>query len=429
MGDFSVQEPSCRNARVLLHTAVKPEPANPFVFGQVLGPGAPFCSRPLLERTIRETVENRQRLVLLGDRRMGKTSLVEHTLAGRDSLLVSIDLLGLASVEDFMDRVLARLETLLSGQRPLTKHLPPAMKAALSAVSSLRIDLPFVHVEAKPVKASTVIQVMGLLARVSEWQPLTVFFDEFQEIADRLEEKPAQHLLGVLRGEIQRHDRIAYLFAGSARDSLADIFTASGSPFYQSARILEIGPIPREGMAEFLAAQFAKGSRALGESVLAALFTLAGDNPNDLQQMAYHLWARSAPGPIGLAELRAAVSTLMAEIGRAGERVIDDATPSQRKMLFALALTEGELEIFGSEFLELAGFKTHQSADQAIKPFLKGATAVLEKQGSKVRFRERFMRLWVLARVLRNPRLLPTGTGREGQWVQRVRPHLGGLLQ
>jgi len=54
---------------------------------------------------------------------------------------------------------------------------------------------------------------------------------------------------------------------------------------------------------------------------------------------------------------------------------------------------------------------------------------VLDKQGGKVRFRERFMRLWVLSRVLRNPRLLPTGTGREGQWVQIVRPHLSGLLE
>ncbi len=408
---------------------MKPEAANPFIFGQVLGAGVPFCSRPPLERSIRETVENRQRLVLLGDRRMGKTSLVEHTLAQGDTLLVSVDLLGLASVEDFMDRVLARLESVLSSKRALTKHLPPAMKEALAAVSSLRVNLPFVQVEAKPAKASTVMQVMALLARVSQWKPLAVFFDEFQEIVDRLEEKPAQHLLGVLRGEIQRHDRIAYFFAGSARDSLTDIFTASGSPFYQSARVLEVGPIPREDMALFLTAQFAKGGRTLDESTRAAIFSLAGDNPNDLQQLAYHLWARSAPGVLGLAELRAAVSTLMAEIGRAGERVLGGATPSQRQVLFALALAEGELEIFGSAFLEIAGLKTHQSADQAIKPFLKGPTAVLEKQGSKVRFRERFMRLWVLSRVLRNPRVLPTGVGHEGQWVQLVRPHLAGLLQ
>lgn len=408
---------------------MKPEPANPFIFGQVLGPAAPFCPRPQLENTLREITESRQRLVLLGDRRMGKTSLVEHTLADGENLLLAVDLLGLASVEDFMDRVLARLESMLSSNRLLTKHLPPAMKEALAAVSLLRVHLPFVQVEAKPTKASTVMQVMGLLARVSQWKPLTVFFDEFQEIVDRLDEKSANHLLGVLRGEMQRHDRIAYLFAGSARNSLTDLFTASKSPFYQSARVLEVGPIPRHDMARFITSQFARGRRAVDESVMAALFSLAGDNPNDLQQLAYHVWARSAPGPLGLGELRTALVTLLAEIGRAGERVTEDATPSQRRVLFALALCEGEKDVFGNEFSELAGLKTHQAVNKAINPFLQGGMAVLEKQGGKVRFRERFMRLWVLSRVLRNPRLLPTGTGRESQWVQIVRPHLARLLQ
>ena len=54
---------------------------------------------------------------------------------------------------------------------------------------------------------------------------------------------------------------------------------------------------------------------------------------------------------------------------------------------------------------------------------------VFEKNGGKVRFRERFMRLWILSRVLKNPRLLPSGIGHEGVWVQGVRPHLASVLQ
>lgn len=359
---------------------------------------------------------------------MGKTSLVEHTLANGENLLLAVDLLGLASVEDFMDRVLARLESMLSSRRPLTRHLPPAMREAMATVSSLRLNLPFVQVEAKPTKASSVIQVMRLLDRVSQWKPLMVFFDEFQEIVDRLDEKSSSHLLGVLRGEMQRHDRIAYLFAGSARNSLTDLFTATKSAFYQSARLLEVGPIPRPDMARFITDQFAKGGRKLDAGVLAAFFSLAGDNPNDLQQFAYHLWARSSPGALGLAQLSTALITLLAEISRSGERVIEEATPSQRRVLFALALGEDEREVFGHEFLELSGLKTHQAVNKAITRFLNGAIAVLDKKGSKVRFRERFMRLWIVSRVLRNPRLLPTGIGHEGQWVQMVRPHLFELL-
>ena len=84
---------------------------NPFVYGQVLIPGKPFCSRPQLESSVLEAAANQRRIVLLGERRMGKSSLVEHTLTRPDRVLVAVDLRGLDSVEDFIDRLLLRLST------------------------------------------------------------------------------------------------------------------------------------------------------------------------------------------------------------------------------------------------------------------------------------------------------------------------------
>ena len=45
----------------------------------------------------------------------------------------------------------------------------------------------------------------------------------------------------------------------------------------------------------------------------------------------------------------------------------------------------------------------------ALRPFLKGNNAILEKRGSRVRYRERFMRLWVLLQVVNIPSLFPAG--------------------
>ena len=81
---------------------------NPFVYGQVLIPGKPFCSRPQLESSVLEAAVHQQRIVLLGERRMGKSSLVEHTLTRADRVLVAVDLRGLDSVEDCIDRLLLR---------------------------------------------------------------------------------------------------------------------------------------------------------------------------------------------------------------------------------------------------------------------------------------------------------------------------------
>jgi len=381
---------------------------NPFIYGQILLPGRPFCVRPALETAVLQTATNHQRVVLLGDRRMGKSSLVEHTLGGADRVLVPVDLRGLDSVEDFIDRLLLRLSSRLEEHRPLVKHLPAAFKDALAYVADLRLSIGgIVEIQAKAkVKASTVIQAMNAVEHASRWRPLVIFFDEFQEIAENLEEKAAGHLLGVLRGEIQRQSRVAYLFAGSARSSMLDLFTAENSHFYQSATMLEVGPIPRPDMTAFLTEQFARGARHLEVETLQAIFALSGDSPNDQQQLSYHLWTQSTPGKVGLPELQRAFATLMAEVTRRGEVILDNATPAQRRALFAVAVRENE-EFARDSFLRFSGFKQHSSLTSAIRPFLKGNNAILEKRGSKVRYRERFMRLWVLLQVIRNPSIFP----------------------
>lgn len=405
---------------------------NPFIYGRVLLAGRPFCPRPEMESALIEASDSQQRVVLLGERRMGKSSLVEHTLGGPDRMLLSVDLRGLDSVIDFIDRLLSRLAKMLEAHRPLLKHLPPAFKEALSFVSNLRVSIGggLLEIQAgAQVKASTVIEAMGALERVSQWRPFTVFFDEFQEIAENLDQKAARHLLGVLRSEIQRHEKIAYIFAGSARSSMMELFTAQSSHFYQSALISEVGPIPREDMTRFLTMQFATGGRIFTAEAQHAVFALAGDSPNDLQQFAYHLWAQSHPGEIDLPALRSAFATLMAEVGRRGELILDAATAAQRRALLAIAVRENE-EIARDEFFRFAGFTRHTSLTAAIKPFLQGSNAVLEKRGSRVRYHERFMRLWMWLQIMRNPSMFPAARNWKGEEEQRrLQPYIAGALE
>jgi uncharacterized protein len=383
---------------------------NPFVYGRVLVPGKPFCSRPPLESSLLEAAAHQQRVVLMGERRMGKSSLVEHTLTQPDRILVAVDLRGLDSVEDFIDRLLLRLSTTIEAHRALTKHLPEPLKEALAFISEVNVSLHgILSVSAKPKpKASTVIRAMDAVERASRWRPLVVFFDEFQEIAENLEQRESRHLLGVLRAEIQRHTQVAYIFAGSARSSMLELFTAENSHFYQSATILDVGPIPQADMTKFLKEQFARGRRELPADTLQAIFALSGESPNDQQQLAYHLWTQSTPGRLGQEELKRAFSALLAEVSRRGELILESATPAQRRVLFAIAIREDE-ETSTDSFIRFAGFKSNSSVGAALRPFLKGNSAILEKRGSRVRYRERFMRLWVLLQVVNIPSLFPAG--------------------
>ena len=108
--------------------------------------------------------------------------------------------------------------------------------------------------------------------------------------------------------------------------------------------------------------------------------------------------------------MRRAFATLMAEVSRRGEVILDEASPAQRRALFAIAVREDE-EYARDTFLRFAGFRQHSSLTSAMRPFLKGNNAILEKRGSKVRYRERFMRLWMLLQVMRNPSMFPAARG------------------
>jgi hypothetical protein len=389
------------------------------VYGQVLLPGRPFCPRPALELQVLEAAQAQSRIVLVGDRRMGKSSLVEHTLKQSSHLLVSVDLRGLISVEDFIDRLTMHLSSVLNTHRGFLKHLPAPLQEALAFVDEIKLHAGPIEFSArgKP-KASTVIRSMEAIERASRWKKLTVFFDEFQDIVENLDERESRHLLGVLRAEIQRHTQVAYIFAGSARGSMLDIFTGEQSHFYQSASLLEVGPIPEADMGDFLVEQFARGGRKITPVALRELFTLAGASPNDQQQLAYHVWSQSTPGVVGQEALRRAFFNIMGEIARRGEMILEEATPAQRQVLFALALREGD-EVATDSFIRFAGFKTNSSVNAAMRPFLKGSNALLEKTGSRVRFRDRFVRLWLLVLVNRNPGIFPASRSLKENAEQR----------
>ena len=53
--------------------------ANPFIYGRVLGSQDAACPRSTYELAIEEAIANRGRLALVGDRRLGKSTLVERT--------------------------------------------------------------------------------------------------------------------------------------------------------------------------------------------------------------------------------------------------------------------------------------------------------------------------------------------------------------
>ena len=104
----------------------------PFTFGCIVG-DEHYCVRPQLEKEMKRHVSGGQNLVIQGERRRGKSSLVVKCVRGiRGMGLLYVDLLGITSASDFCRRVadgiveldrsrsfLRKTASLLASLRPL----------------------------------------------------------------------------------------------------------------------------------------------------------------------------------------------------------------------------------------------------------------------------------------------------------------------
>ncbi len=75
----------------------------------------------------------------------------------------------------------------------------------------------------------TLDEIFQYLARVDK--PCIVAIDEFQQIA----KYPEKNIEALLRTHIQRLDSCHFIFAGSERHMMQEMFVSAARPFYHSA--------------------------------------------------------------------------------------------------------------------------------------------------------------------------------------------------
>jgi hypothetical protein len=105
---------------------------------------------------------------------------------------------------------------------------------------------------------------MDALAAYSVKQKLLVIFDEFQEIASYSEQGFEKRL----RSHIQKHSNVAYIFSGSQKHILSQMFNASDRGFYQMATSYPLHRIELQHYIKWAKVIFAKKSIALDNNTI-----------------------------------------------------------------------------------------------------------------------------------------------------------------
>lgn len=364
---------------------------NPFKYGTAVS-GKDFCGRETLLKQIIGYIKSSQRIVILGERRIGKSSVVyEAALKCKTGRLLYIDLLGIKSIDALCRRILRAIVVL----EQKTGWFDKIIKTLSYLRPSISVDpitsMPIVSFDASiEIKANSIPEVFSLIESLDKKRQLVVVFDEFQDI---LNIEDSHEALALLRSKIQFQSNIPYIFVGSIRHKMDEIFTHHDSPFFKSAIPLTVDPLPYEEFSEFLRKKFSTGQRKIDDKVLEKVFKIANNIPGDIQQLCEALWEVTLEKEIiSPDKLKNALELIFAREQKSYENYISLLTNIQLRCLMAIA-KEGGKSVFSVAFMKSAGFTNPSSVRRAITRLIK--LNILFESSGEYKFINPFFRAWL----------------------------------
>ncbi len=362
-------------------------PRNPFILGHRISRPF-FCDREHEEKTLISNVINGRNLVLISPRRMGKTSLVHVALHDseeikKEYLTFFFDILQTSSLAEF---------TFLLGKAifdKLSKKSESGLRKFLAALKSIKGSFGFDPFNGTPTfdlqlgdlrnPEFTLEEIFSFLER-SE-RPVVVVIDEFQQIA----KYPEKNVEALLRSHIQQMTNASFVFAGSERTLLQEMFISSNRPFFNSAEMMHLGPIPEDIYVDFAQRMFADRNKALEIAPLRRVFSLFDGNTFYLQRTMNGAFADCPDGGVcGEDEVKRSLRGMLASNEVIYREILSNITASQKAVILAIAKDKVVKSPTSGQFIKKHSLPSASSVQSALGILLKSGLIAKEEDGYRI---------------------------------------------
>ena len=359
---------------------------NPFVVGRYISDRY-FCDRDRETAFLIKQMKNGRNLALISPRRMGKTGLIWHTFQqpqlNEEFYTFFVDIYATTSLSEFVYLLGKTIYKVLKSKKTLWSE------RFFQIVRSLRAGFKLDTMTGEPVFDIGLgdIQVpQTTLDEIFEYlecadKPCLVAIDEFQQIGS-YEEKTVEALL---RTKIQQCRQTLFIFSGSKRHVMNNIFNSSSKPFYQSAICMELNPIPIDVYADFAVRQFEERDKHIEKSVIETVYRQFDGCTWFVQMMMNELFSLTARNAYcDATSLDLARQNVIRSQEGTYKDLLSRLAPRQKQVLQAIA-KEGTAEgITSSAFIKKYNLPSASSVQAAVKPLLKSDIITLENGSCRV---------------------------------------------
>ena len=209
----------------------------------------------------------------------------------------------------------------------------------------------------------------------SSEKPCILAIDEFQQIR----EYPETTTEAFIRILVQQCVGSTFIFCGSKRHMMTDIFYSPSKPFFQSVISQSLHPIPMETYVRFAGKLFAERGKMLDDLVTETVYKMFDGCTWYIQMMMNEMFALTEKGMTCTMEYVdiAWENIIMAQEDRF-LAMLCGLAPKQKQLLYAIA-SDGNVEgITSADFVKRHNLVSASSVQAALKPLLKNDIVTCE---------------------------------------------------
>lgn len=354
---------------------------NPFVTKGYAGPEY-FCDRVEETKRLVELTTNGNNIALISPRRVGKTDLIHHCFQQPELkekyYTFHIDIYATASLRDFVN---VFGQTILNELKPKGRVV---WEGFLNILRSIRSEITYDinnfptwsiglgNIENPMVTLDEIFQYLGQADR-----PCIIAIDEFQQITRYAE---AHNIEAMLRTYIQRCNNATFIFSGSKRHLMGEIFTSPSRPFYQSVLIMNLKPISVEKYTEFAKMQFDRYGKSIEDEAVVAVYERFDAVTSCLQRILNVLFLKTLPGGKCTCDMvDDAINYILDMFSETYQDLLERIPEKQREVFIAIAKEGKAKAITGKTFIKKHHLQTSSVINAAVRGLLEKDFITVDK--------------------------------------------------
>ena len=360
---------------------------NPFIIKGAI-PAKYFCDRVKETEILTNHIHNGRNVVLTAPRRIGKTGLIAHCFQTpkweEEYYVFFIDILETSSLRDLTFALGRQIfETL----KPKSKQM---VDLFVQTVRSISGEFGYDILTGMPkftLSLGAIRNPEYTLAEIFEYinqadKRCLIAIDEFQQIVHY----PEKNIEAILRTHIQHCTNADFIFAGSERHILEEMFNLPSRPFYASTANMNLEAISQDIYTEFVLAHFQEFNKHIEVTSVEYVYRMFDGNTYCMQKVMNVAFAMTEENELCTQTIvEQAINDILSENERNYKNRLSLLTPKPKELLIAIAKEGKASRVTSGDFVRRYHLTSSSSVQSALKQLLADdwITYTANEQGQK----------------------------------------------